>query len=99
MALRNVSQKAGFDTVKIGDFSFQKFLPKVSFAKKNEQNLSPIVSKQYAWPVIGFDRAGAVLSGLEAVFADIRHHAHITSLGLDGIMDRVDVNRHWGLNE
>jgi hypothetical protein len=33
--------------VNIGDFSHHRFLSKVSFAKKSEQNLSPIVSKKF----------------------------------------------------
>ena len=36
-----------FNTVNIGDFSHHRFLSKVGFAKKSEQNLSPIVSKKF----------------------------------------------------
>jgi hypothetical protein len=32
--------------VNIGDFSHRRFFPKYNFAKKSEQNLSPIVSKK-----------------------------------------------------
>jgi len=38
--------KVRFDTVNIGCFSHRRFLMKVNFAKKSEQNLSPIVSKK-----------------------------------------------------
>jgi hypothetical protein len=43
--------------------------------------------------------AEPLLSGLETVFADIRHRANATSPVLDGIMNRIDSNQHWGLNE
>jgi hypothetical protein len=39
--------KVRIDTVKIGFFSYRRFLMKVNFAKKGEQNLSPIVSKNF----------------------------------------------------
>ncbi|MGH7991760.1 MAG: hypothetical protein ACREDS_16410 [Limisphaerales bacterium] len=47
MVVRNVSQKVGFNRINIGEFSLRRFLSKVGIAKKNELNLSPIVSKYF----------------------------------------------------
>jgi len=41
--------KAHFNSVNIDDFSHRRFFIKVSFAKKSEQNLSPIVSKKLSF--------------------------------------------------